>query len=274
MRPANDRLDVTGVREQRPHDRVPAGRRVVTQGRLGEHERMVREQRTTERDLGRGPGRGVRLVHQPVRQRTHDDGFRRHPVAPGERDADQLQGQRPAGAGRGVGGHARGEILGHEQGPGRDQDPRTGAGEQTVGEHVVGERPIRIHAARHDLAHRIRHDDVDPLERGDDRLVRRGERRGIGRKPHVAATARARLVDEPAQDGERALGTRGDRQPGRVEGIEAAAGGRRGAPRLERRARARHPLGQLPARRDVHANELRTRLDREPGLVERIHDRR
>ena len=62
---------------------------------------------------------------------------------------------------------------------------------------MVGQRAVRVHAAADDLAHRVRDHHVDPLEGGDDRLVRRGERPGVGHEPDVAAAARARLVDEP-----------------------------------------------------------------------------
>ncbi len=54
-----------------------------------------------------------------------------------------------------------------------------------------------------------------------------------------AATARARLVDEPAQDGERALGAGRDRLAGRVVGVEAAARRGLGPPALDGRARSR-----------------------------------
>ena len=90
-----------------------------------------------------------------------------------------------------------------------------------------------------DLAHRVRDHDVDPLERRHDRLVRRGQRRGIGHDPDVPATARARLVDEPAQDGERALGAGRDRLARRVVRVEAAARRGLGAPRARPVCRSR-----------------------------------
>ncbi len=196
------------------------------------------------------------------------------PVAPRQRDREELQRERPAGAGGRIGRHAGGKVAGHDQRAGRHEDLGPGAREQPVGEHVVGDGPVRVDAAGDDLAHRVGDDDVDPLERGHDCLVRRGQRRRVGHDPDIAATARARLVDEPAQDGERALGAARDRLSGRVERVEAATRRRLRPPALHGRGGSGGAIGELTARRDVHADQLGARVDRGPGLIEGVDDGR
>ena len=46
-----------------------------------------------------------------------------------------------------------------------------------MGERVVRERPVRRDVAVDDLGHRIGNDEIDPLERGDDRRFGGTERR-------------------------------------------------------------------------------------------------
>ena len=87
---------------------------------------------------------------------------------------------------------------------------------------MIGERTIGVHPTGDDLEHGVRDNDVDALERGDHGLVRGGEGLGIGHEPDVAATARARLVQEPPHHRERALGTRGDRRPRGIVGVQPA----------------------------------------------------
>ena len=88
---------------------------------------------------------------------------------------------------------------------------------------MIRERAVGVDASRDDLTHRVRDDEVDPLEGGDDSLVGCREGRCLGREADVPTTARAGLVDEPQQDGERTVGPGRDRRAGRVELVEPAA---------------------------------------------------
>ena len=110
-----------------------------------------------------------------------------------------------------------------------------------MGEGVVGQGPVRIDPTVDDLGHRVGDDDVDPLERRDDRLLGRRQARGQARQADVAATLRRGLVGGLAHDRQPALAARW-----RLLGVVGPA---------ERAVR----LVVRPAPRDVH-----------PGVVEAV----
>ena len=271
-----DRLDVAGVGQERAHDGLPAcaaARRPIAGSTNASGCPGSSARRSAISAAARAAKSGSSTSQSGSAPTTTASAG--EAVATRERDRQQLHRERPAGAGRRVRTGPRVARSGAtSSGPAGTSTRVPARREQPVREHVVGERPIRVHAPRDDLAHRVGDDEVDPLERGDDRLVRRGERPGHrSARRTYAATARARLVDEPPQDGQRALGAGGDRRrrPGR--GRRGRRGTRGGPPRLDRRPEPGHAVGELAARRDVDPDQLRAGVDRDARLVQGVDDR-
>ena len=138
---------------------------------------------------------------------------------------------------------------------------------------MVGEGALRVHLAEHDLAHRVGDDDVDPLVRRDDGLVRGGEGRGVGREAHIGALPGAGLVHRAAKDPERAMRARRDGSPGGVRRLEAAARLLSRSPRLDRDRALGQAVRELATRRDLDQQQLDAGVDQHPRLVDRVHDR-
>ena len=74
-----------------------------------------------------------------------------------------------------------------------------------MGEGMIGERAVGVDPPVDDLGDDVRNRHVDSLERGDDRLLRRGEAGGDGRQPDIASSLGRRLVGNMAKAGEAAL---------------------------------------------------------------------
>ncbi len=96
-------------------------------------------------------------------------------VATGQEDAQHLQRERAPGAGRRVRGEAGRQVRRDDERSGPEEDRRARPLGESMREGVVGQRPIRLDRATDDLGHRVRADDVDPLEGGNDRALRRAE---------------------------------------------------------------------------------------------------
>ena len=238
LRPAaEDHVHVPGIGQERRHERMPGRRPALGQRRLHERQRVVRAAAPAG-----GRPRPRRAPAHRARPRSSPAGrTRRWPTAAGRRAA---RARRRAAAWR---------ARGPERVAGSDGTPaaRSGAtssgpagtstrvparGQQAVGEHVVGDRPVGVHAARDDLADRV--GDTTSIRSNAATTAWSGAASGwasvISRTyPRRRAPS---LVDEPAQDRERALGTGGDGRALRVVGVEAAAGRRRRVPRLDRPA--------------------------------------
>ena len=183
----------------------PGRRPVRGRVRLLERQRMVRVERATDLDLGDGPGAGGRLVDQPGRQRADRELGVGHSVVPGERHGQQLQRERPTRARRRVRRDPDAEVRRDDERAGPDRQERARPPVQAMRERVVGQRPVRVDAGGDDLGHRVRLDDVDPLEGRDDRVLGRPEGRRRRRQPDVGATLGGQPVGRAAELGERAL---------------------------------------------------------------------
>ena len=105
-------------------------------------------------------------------------------------------------------------------------------------ERVVSEGSIRIHPTGHDLGHRVRLDQVHPLEGGHDGALGDAERRDGGREPHVTTSLGRDTIGDPSKPAEGALAAR--RRKLLTLGIGPTGGAGRAA-----RAFARMPLGHL-----------------------------
>jgi hypothetical protein len=162
-------------------------------------------------DLGDGGGRRTTLIEQPGRDGADQEATRGHAVEPGEEDADELERKRAPGPGRGVRWQPAREIRPDDEWPRTDQHGRPRSGEDAVGECVVRERAVRVDVPIDDLGDDVRRDHVDPLERGDDRLLRRGQGQPDGCQPGIGATFGGGRVDGLAQLGQTALTARRSR---------------------------------------------------------------
>ena len=100
---SQDERDIAAVDGGRGLHVGPQDRAIRPGRRLDEPERVFREERPPHRDLGDRARPGSCLVGQPRRQCPDDDLVRCHPVSPGERHAQELQGERPARPGRRIG---------------------------------------------------------------------------------------------------------------------------------------------------------------------------
>ena len=242
-------------REHRAEDRRPDDRGPRPGRRLLEGERVLGQDRPPDRDLGDRGGGGVTLLEQPRRQRSDEQPSRRHAVEPGEEDPDELEGERPPGAGRGVGRHAAAEIRADDERSRPDERGRPRAGDEPVGEGMVGQRPVRVDVPVDDLGDDVVGDDVDPLEGGDDGLLGRGERQGHRRQPGVGAPLGRGAVDRLAELGEPALAAGRGRLGGRL-GRDPARRRRARSPERDVDALVVEPVGELADGRDAHLDDV------------------
>ena len=227
--------------------------------RLHERERVPGQERPAQGDLGGDAGRRVRTprpASRGMRRPTTASGG--EAVAPRERDREQLQRERPAGARRGIGRHAGGEVRATMSGPAgtRTWVPARAssrwANTWSAMARSGSTRPATISRIGSAMTMSIRSKAATTAWSGA------ASAGASVMMPDVAATARARLVDEPAQDRRARAGRRsgsagptGRTCPGRraTTGVPASAARARRTARCGRRARgwAGRPPG--PARR-------------------------
>ena len=134
-------------------------------------------------------------------------------------------------------------------------------------ERVVGEGPVGLDGVGHDLGHRVRRDQVDPLERRHDRSFRRPEGRHDGRQPDVRAPSRGGTIGHPPEMGQATL-------TARRRGLGQVRLGRpwptvTRLPGLDDEAGVDHPVGQLATDRDLDPDEVDAGPDEAGGLLER-----
>ena len=227
------------------------------------------EQAPAQLHLGGDPGGCVGLVREPRRMGAHQQSILGHAIATRERHADELHRERPSGSRRHVRRDTGREVRGHDERTRPDGDERVCPPVEAPREGVVRQGTVRRDATDDDLRHRIRLDDVDPFERGNDGAFGDAQRRHRGRDPDVAAPFRRDAVGDEPQAGQGALA------PGRcqVAVIE---------PRRRDRARAaiwRFPLrsvhpgvvessGQFAPDRHLHAQDVEAGRRQGRGLVQ------
>ena len=169
---------------------------------------MSVEDRGTDGHLGdRGGGR-VAFVDEPGGQRAKQEPLGRNPVTPGERGADDLQRECPAGPGRPARRYAAGQVRSDDQWPGPDQHAGTRPSQQPVGMCLVSQGAIRVHIAIEDFGHGIGDHQVDPFEGRDQGLFRRGQRQAHGRQARVRTALRSGTVERLANRRQAALAAR------------------------------------------------------------------
>ena len=169
MRPACGRLAVTTL----SHERRP----IRPQFRLLEDQRVLAEEGPPDRDFGQAPRRGQGVLADPRRQRPEHDRVRRQAVVPREGRREGLERERTSRPRRGVRRDAAREVRCDHQGTSRDRHERARATMQAMGEGVVGQRAVGVHAVGDDLDHRVGLGQVDPLERRHHGTFRDAERR-------------------------------------------------------------------------------------------------
>src|SRR5207253_2267501 len=107
------------------------------------------------------------------------------------------------------------EVGGDNQRAGSYEQLHPGPLEEPVREGMVGDGPVGIDALLDDLADRIRLHDVDSLERGDDSLLGRRQRRRRCGETNVGTPLGGGLVERGAQICQAALAADRGRLPGR-----------------------------------------------------------
>ncbi len=192
-----------------------------------------------------------------------EDPAGRDSIAPSQRGTQQEQGQGPAGEGGRSRGCAPGQVGRDDEGAGPEGDCRAGAGQQATGEGMVSERAVRVDVAVDHLGDRIAVDDVDALERRNDRLLGPGQGQGRGGQAAIGPALCGCLVDRQADLGQPALAARWGRlavpdRPGpRMPGGDLEAG-------------VVEPIGQLAAGRHVDPDDIDTGGDEVAGLARPI----
>jgi hypothetical protein len=127
-----------------------------------------------------------------------------------------------------------------------------------------------------DFGERVRHGEVDALERSHDGALRRAERRWHDAEPDVGASLGRGFIEGAAQTAEGPLTAAGSLLE-EVDRIGRAAGARLPDRGIE--PGASEALAQLATDRHLDLEEIRTGVDREASLVQgarevRLADRR
>ena len=135
---------------------------------------------------------------------------------------------------------------------------------------MVRQRSIRFDHAADDLGHGVRPDDVDPLEGSDDRALGRAERRRDRGETDIGAPPGRGLIERIAQTGERPLAPR--RREIRCLRLGRSVVAVTRVPFGDFQPRVDHPVGELPADRDLDPDEIDTGADHRGRLVERCLD--